>query len=287
MRRFIGSFVVVLATLFLGSAVQAERFPNPNPAPPAVAPLPGGTDASAQNCLDTAKLDNAKVRDQFVALTGTLFESEPCAVGKPRVIVTETKHSDSYYMVMMTVDDQQKDVISASDDGMVAGMLVQVAMLRKNMDGCERAKRLARDAPTDGVRLVIARCSGAEADAFAEKFWKMLADMGKKEAAAILAEHLGLADEAARLRGKLVPPDAPGAFGFLRINSQPWATEILVDGRDIGATTPVIKYRVSAGLHSVTLRNPKFRCEGTFDVAVAPDQTASLVKRLDCAQQSR
>ena len=77
--------------------------------------------------------------------------------------------------------------------------------------------------------------------------------------------------------------DAPVAIGYLRVNSTPWAS-VWIDGTDIGEVTPVIKHRLPAGPHTVTLKNVRFRCEGTYEVVIVPDQTFPLVKRLDCAE---
>ena len=71
-------------------------------------------------------------------------------------------------------------------------------------------------------------------------------------------------------------PAAPaGASGLLRINSRPWS-EVSVDGRLIG-NTPLMSLTLSAGTHSVRLRNPQFALEKTLKIVIAPGQVVTRV----------
>lgn len=79
-----------------------------------------------------------------------------------------------------------------------------------------------------------------------------------------------------------MPTRTLAGTGYLRVNAQPWAN-VWIDGRDTGLTTPIQKMALDAGQHTVTLKNLRFRCEGSYEVVIVPDQTLALVKRLDCA----
>lgn len=78
-------------------------------------------------------------------------------------------------------------------------------------------------------------------------------------------------------------PQVHRAVGYLRINAQPWAN-IWIDGADTGLVTPIMRRQVATGRHTVTLKNPKYRCEGTYTVDVPPGDVVVLMKRLDCTE---
>ncbi len=73
--------------------------------------------------------------------------------------------------------------------------------------------------------------------------------------------------------------DAPlmPAFGYLTISTEPWA-KVILDGKDIGRTTPLSRYTTPAGHHTVELRartgsltlqvNVKARQELTIDKTI-------------------
>lgn len=69
-----------------------------------------------------------------------------------------------------------------------------------------------------------------------------------------------------------------GGDGTLMVNSKPW-TRILIDGRPTGLTTPQRKIKLSAGRHSVTLRNEKFKIDETFSVVIKSDKPTKLIKK--------
>lgn len=79
------------------------------------------------------------------------------------------------------------------------------------------------------------------------------------------------------------PPQVEKAFGYIRVNSRPDAG-VWVDGKDTGLWTPVVKHRLTVGRHTIELKNTKLRCTGKYDVTIQPEQTASLIKQLDCEQ---
>jgi hypothetical protein len=72
--------------------------------------------------------------------------------------------------------------------------------------------------------------------------------------------------------------DAAAKMGTLMVNTVPW-TQILIDGRDTGLTTPQRQIALAAGKHKVTLRNPKFNIDQTFVVAVMAGKPTKLIKR--------
>ncbi len=90
---------------------------------------------------------------------------------------------------------------------------------------------------------------------------------------------------------RVIPPSCPllregkeekqEGHGYLRINSQPFS-DIWIDGKNTNLQTPVMTHRVPAGKHTVTLRNDRYKCEGTYDVNVKADQTVVLMKKLEC-----
>jgi hypothetical protein len=71
---------------------------------------------------------------------------------------------------------------------------------------------------------------------------------------------------------------AAGAYGFLRIQTIPWA-RVFVDGRDTGRNTPVPQLRVPAGRHTIGLRTN----DGTMHtvvVTVAAGETQRIARQL-------
>ncbi len=73
------------------------------------------------------------------------------------------------------------------------------------------------------------------------------------------------------------PKPAAGGKGWLLLGSTPW-TRITIDGRDTGMTTPK-KLPLSAGKHTIRLRNPKFGIDKSFKVVVKADATTKVIKR--------
>ncbi|MCC6746419.1 MAG: serine/threonine protein kinase [Deltaproteobacteria bacterium] len=69
----------------------------------------------------------------------------------------------------------------------------------------------------------------------------------------------------------------PAGMGTLKVNSNPW-TQIVIDGKDTGLTTPQGKIPLAAGKHKIQLKNPKFNIDESFTVVIKPDQPTKLVK---------
>jgi hypothetical protein len=86
--------------------------------------------------------------------------------------------------------------------------------------------------------------------------------------------------------GKKPPPikkDPPkavpkGGFGFLSVSTQPW-TIVYVDKKKV-KNTPLMKYKLPAGKHSVTLLNNDFNIRKTYTVIIAPGQETRIIKNL-------
>jgi eukaryotic-like serine/threonine-protein kinase len=68
----------------------------------------------------------------------------------------------------------------------------------------------------------------------------------------------------------------PDEFGFLTIDTVPWS-QVSVGGQALGVT-PVVRAKLPAGTHVVTLRNPERGTTTTYRVTINPGQTTS--KRL-------
>jgi serine/threonine-protein kinase len=84
----------------------------------------------------------------------------------------------------------------------------------------------------------------------------------------------GPADAAAQTEPE--PIRAAEEFGFLTIDTMPWS-QVSVGGQALGVT-PVIRAKLPAGTHVVTLRNPERGIATTYRVTINPGQTTS--KRL-------
>ncbi|MCP4809679.1 MAG: PEGA domain-containing protein [Proteobacteria bacterium] len=69
------------------------------------------------------------------------------------------------------------------------------------------------------------------------------------------------------------PEPPPAELHAVRINSQPWGAEVLVDGKRIG-TTPIMSAGLAAGARSVTLRLGDASVTGSF--VVGPDRPDKL-----------
>ena len=74
-----------------------------------------------------------------------------------------------------------------------------------------------------------------------------------------------------------LPPPINKGPGYLLVGSKPW-TKIYVDGKDTNATTPR-KIPLRPGKHKITLKNPKFNIEWSFNVVIKTGQTAKKIKR--------
>jgi len=79
----------------------------------------------------------------------------------------------------------------------------------------------------------------------------------------------------------LVQPTAPRPpaqvqYGYLNLNSKPWA-RVFIDGRDTGGTTPMLHHRLPVGRHRITLINGRFGINREFWVDVRPNRTSQLI----------
>lgn len=75
------------------------------------------------------------------------------------------------------------------------------------------------------------------------------------------------------------PTTAPkGGFGYLSVSTQPW-TIVYVDKKKV-KNTPLMKYKLPAGKHSVTLLNNDFNIRKTYTVIIAPGQETRIIKNL-------
>jgi len=67
-------------------------------------------------------------------------------------------------------------------------------------------------------------------------------------------------------------------YGFISIISRP-ATSIKIDGRNLGRKTPLIKFKIPAGKHRVTLYNKAKGIKDSFTITVAPNKTNPVIKK--------
>ncbi len=78
---------------------------------------------------------------------------------------------------------------------------------------------------------------------------------------------------------KVKPPEkAASGFGYLSVSTQPW-TIVYVDKKKI-KNTPLMKYKLPAGQHTVTLLNNDFNIKKTYTVIIAADQETRIIKNL-------
>ena len=71
---------------------------------------------------------------------------------------------------------------------------------------------------------------------------------------------------------------APSGFGYLTITCEPWA-KVIIDGKDIGRSTPLSRYATAAGHHTVELRARTGAL--TIEVNVAPKQDLEIDKTIE------
>ena len=72
---------------------------------------------------------------------------------------------------------------------------------------------------------------------------------------------------------------AGGAFGILRINTKPW-TKVYVDGK-LKGTTPLMKIKLRAGRHKVTMLNNNKGIRKTIWVTIPAKGTKTVIKRFE------
>jgi type IV secretory pathway VirB10-like protein len=90
---------------------------------------------------------------------------------------------------------------------------------------------------------------------------------------------------ATRTPSEPVRPAAPArapveaGFGFLRINTSPWA-KVIVDGEEKGTTPLAQPLKLPSGNHRVVLKNPDF-LDSTLEVNIAKDKTEEKTATLN------
>lgn len=74
------------------------------------------------------------------------------------------------------------------------------------------------------------------------------------------------------------------ATGYLRLNTNPWS-RIYIDGKDTGRTTPLLRYELPAGEHTVRMVRENQGCEeATTRVRIKPDEVTTVTRRLECTR---
>jgi tetratricopeptide (TPR) repeat protein len=82
--------------------------------------------------------------------------------------------------------------------------------------------------------------------------------------------------DAARAASGVPARAAPGEpFGVLEVRSQPWG-RVMLDGVDVGTTTPLVDYRVKPGKHRVRVIDPVTGREQGAAVEIVEGQTARI-----------
>jgi hypothetical protein len=74
------------------------------------------------------------------------------------------------------------------------------------------------------------------------------------------------------------PANTQSGTGTLRINTRPWS-QVSIDGRLVG-NTPQMNLKLSAGSHTVTLRNPDFDVTKKVVIDIKPDTIVTRVLTL-------
>jgi hypothetical protein len=69
------------------------------------------------------------------------------------------------------------------------------------------------------------------------------------------------------------PPPPAAEDGFLTLDTIPWSN-VALGNRRLG-TTPLIRFRLPAGEHNLTLTNPEQGIRSTYRVVVQPGQTTA------------
>ena len=76
------------------------------------------------------------------------------------------------------------------------------------------------------------------------------------------------------------PPSAPSAkgSGFISVQTTPW-TKVYIDGKFI-RNTPLVRYSLSSGQHTVTCENPDFKITKKYLVTINSGETTTLVRNV-------
>jgi len=67
-------------------------------------------------------------------------------------------------------------------------------------------------------------------------------------------------------------------YGYISIISRP-ATNIKVDGRNLGRKTPLIKFKIPAGKHRITLYNKAKKIKNSFTITVIQNKVKPIIKK--------
>ncbi len=67
-------------------------------------------------------------------------------------------------------------------------------------------------------------------------------------------------------------------YGYISIISRP-ATSIKVDGRNLGRKTPLIKFKIPAGRHRITLYDKAKRIKDSFTITVVANKVKPIIKK--------
>ena len=71
---------------------------------------------------------------------------------------------------------------------------------------------------------------------------------------------------------------AEKGMGELSVQTRPWS-RVSIDGKYI-KNTPIVRYPLKAGDHTVTLENPQFNIKLDYQVTIIPGERSSLVTYL-------
>jgi hypothetical protein len=79
-------------------------------------------------------------------------------------------------------------------------------------------------------------------------------------------------------KGGPKPQPEDAGFGYLDLNSRPWA-HVWIDGKDINRTTPLFNYRLPAGEHAIQLVNKNFDFDRTFKIKIKSGQKSLHIEK--------
>jgi serine/threonine protein kinase len=74
------------------------------------------------------------------------------------------------------------------------------------------------------------------------------------------------------------PKNTTTKYGYISIISRP-ATSIKVDGRNLGRKTPLIKFKIPAGKHKITLYDTSKGINDSFTTTIIPDKVKPIIKK--------
>jgi hypothetical protein len=89
----------------------------------------------------------------------------------------------------------------------------------------------------------------------------------------------GLPDPLIPVNPPPIPPDDPGSYGYLSVNSNPWCA-VHVDGKAMG-NTPLVRVKVKAGHHTVLMENRDQGKRRKRSFHVRPGEHVRIVENFD------